>query len=63
MGSLEKRRGKTLIDGKIYFDHDRDVAMRQEIQNERQRLIQKMLADESKDKLTTPGDPGQAFDH
>jgi adenine deaminase len=38
---------KTIVDGIIYFDRDRDVMLRKQIQAERNRLIQK-LAEEKK---------------
>ena len=38
---------KTIVDGIIYFDRDRDIILRKQIQAERNRLIQK-LAEEKK---------------
>jgi hypothetical protein len=38
---------KTIVDGIIYFDRDRDAMLRKQIQAERNRLIQK-LAEEKK---------------
>jgi len=35
----------TFIDGKLYFDHKRDKEMREDIQAERSRLINKMISD------------------
>jgi imidazolonepropionase-like amidohydrolase len=44
---------KTIIDGIVYFDHDRDIQMREEIRKERNRLIQKFGGDK-KPALNNP---------
>jgi len=36
---------KTIVDGTIYFDRERDAQMRKKIQEERNRLIQKMIGE------------------
>jgi imidazolonepropionase-like amidohydrolase len=41
--SIYAKVDKTLIDGIIYFDSERDLLMRKAIQEERLRIIQKML--------------------
>jgi adenine deaminase len=38
---------KTIIDGRIYYDNEEDLKLRDEIQKERARIIQKMI-DEKK---------------
>ena len=38
---------KTIVDGTIYFDRERDSLMRQQIQAEKARLIHKMEAEKS----------------
>lgn len=45
---------KTIIDGIVYFDHDRDVQMRKEIREERNRLMQK-FGSEKKPAFSMPG--------
>jgi imidazolonepropionase-like amidohydrolase len=45
--SIYARVEKTIIDGRIYYDNEEDQKMREEIQKERARIIQKML-DEKK---------------
>ncbi|WP_242927406.1 amidohydrolase family protein [Pontibacter vulgaris] len=41
--SIYAKPEKTFVDGIAYFDLDRDVKMREEMEKERMRLIQKML--------------------
>ena len=41
--SIYAKPVKTMVDGIVYFDMDRDMQMRQQIAKERNRLIQKML--------------------
>jgi adenine deaminase len=50
---------KTIVDGIVYFDRERDAAMRKQIQAEKARLVAKMSAA----KRTTPGgaNGAQAF--
>ncbi|MEO6870248.1 MAG: amidohydrolase family protein [Ginsengibacter sp.] len=36
---------QTIVDGIIYYDHDRDLQLRKKIQEERNRIIQKMLGE------------------
>jgi imidazolonepropionase-like amidohydrolase len=45
--SVYAKAEKTIVDGTIYYDIDRDKQMRQDIKKERNRIIQKML-DEKK---------------
>ncbi|MEP6712491.1 MAG: amidohydrolase family protein [Ferruginibacter sp.] len=45
--SVYAKPEKTIVDGIVYFDSDRDKQMRQQIKTERNRIIQKML-DEKK---------------
>ncbi len=42
--SIYARAEKTMVDGIIYFDMDRDVKLQQYIQKERSRLLKKMMA-------------------
>ncbi|MFM7838294.1 MAG: amidohydrolase, partial [Chitinophagaceae bacterium] len=39
---------KTIVDGVVYFDRDRDRQLRQQVQEEKNRLIQKMAAAKKK---------------
>jgi len=41
--SVNAKAEKTIIDGLVYYDRDKDLKMREEIQKERARLIQKMI--------------------
>ncbi|RZM21825.1 MAG: amidohydrolase, partial [Pedobacter sp.] len=45
--SVYAKAEKTIVDGIVYFDREKDKQMRQQIANERNRIIQKML-DEKK---------------
>jgi len=46
--SMYARVEKTIVDGTVYFDFEKDAAMRTQIVNERNRLIQKMIAEKKK---------------
>jgi imidazolonepropionase-like amidohydrolase len=41
--SIYAKAEKTLVDGIVYFDREKDMEMRRKVQTERTRLIQKML--------------------
>lgn len=43
--SIYAKAEKTIIDGLIYFDKDEDIKLRDEIQKERARIIQRMIDD------------------
>ncbi len=43
--SIYAKANKTIVDGIIYFDRDRDKELRKKISTERNRLIQKMIAE------------------
>ncbi len=45
--SIYAKAEKTWVDGRLYFDRERDKELRVEIQKERARLIQKMIDDDS----------------
>ena len=53
--SIYARAEKTIVDGIIYFDRDKDAAMRIQNKNEKARLIQKLTVAK---KSATPGAPG-----
>ena len=52
--SIYAKADKTLVDGIVYYDAARDAQMRQWIQQERSRLIQKMIAAKKGGASTTP---------
>ncbi len=52
--SVYAKAEKTFIDGIIFFDRDKDVEMREAVEKERTRLIQKMLAVKKKGGKTQP---------
>ena len=43
--SIYAKANKTIVDGIVYFDRDRDKELRKQIATERNRLIQKMIAE------------------
>ena len=55
--SVYAKAEKTLVDGIIYYDIEKDAAMRKEIFAERTRLIQKLLDEKKDGGATTPAKP------
>ena len=50
--SIKAKAEKTLIEGVVYFDIEKDLAMRKAIKSERNQLINMMLQDKNKGKPT-----------
>jgi hypothetical protein len=48
---------KTIVDGTVYFDSERDEAMRKYISEERNRLIQKLLNEKKSGAPTQAATP------
>jgi imidazolonepropionase-like amidohydrolase len=57
--SIYAKAEKTIVDGIVYFDRDRDLELRQRISAERNRLVQKMLAEKKKGTPTQKASPTQ----
>jgi imidazolonepropionase-like amidohydrolase len=56
--SIYAKANKTIVDGVVYFDRDRDKELRKQISAERNRLIQKMIAEgRTNPGSTTPARP------
>jgi adenine deaminase len=55
--SVYARAEKTIVDGTIYYDVDRDLMLRKRITTERNRLIQRMIAEKKAGMPTTPARP------
>ena len=55
--SIYAKAEKTIVDGIIYFDRDRDLALRKSISEERNRLIQKMVAEKKAGAPMRPAAP------
>jgi imidazolonepropionase-like amidohydrolase len=56
--SIYAKANKTIVDGIVYFDRERDKELRKQIASERNRLIQKMLAEgRTNPGGTTPARP------
>ncbi|HZE85419.1 MAG TPA: amidohydrolase family protein, partial [Puia sp.] len=55
--SIYARSEKTIVDGIVYYDIDRDAALRKSISEERNRLVQKMLGEKKSGAPTQPATP------
>jgi imidazolonepropionase-like amidohydrolase len=55
--SIYARAEKTIVDGIIYYDIDRDLMLRKSISTERNRLIQKMIAEKRTGATMSPATP------
>jgi imidazolonepropionase-like amidohydrolase len=59
--SIYAKAEKTIVDGIVYFDIERDAQLRMQIARERNRLVQKMIASKKEGAKTTPAIA--TFDH
>lgn len=55
--SVYSKAEKTIVDGTVYFDREKDLAMRNAIAEEKERLVQKMTSAKSGGEKTTPALP------
>lgn len=55
--SIYAKADKTIVDGIVYFDREKDLAQRKMIVAERNRLIQKMMSDKKGGAPTRPAEP------
>ncbi|MDP4257591.1 MAG: amidohydrolase family protein [Bacteroidota bacterium] len=55
--SIYARAEKTIVDGIVYYDMERDLVLRKRISEERNRLIQRMIAEKKTGAPTTPARP------
>ncbi len=55
--SIYAKPEKTIVDGIVYFDIDRDARLRKSIAAERNRLIQKMVAEKKTGAAVAPASP------
>ncbi|MEJ7626377.1 MAG: amidohydrolase family protein [Ferruginibacter sp.] len=55
--SIYAKAEKTLVDGIVYFDREKDLQIRKQIAIERNRIIQKMLGDKKSGGATVPARP------
>lgn len=55
--SIYAKSEKTIVDGIIYYDLDRDAVLRKSIKEERNRLVQKMLTEKKSGTPTQPATP------
>ena len=68
--SVYAKAEKTLVDGIVYYDIEKDAVLRKDIAAERNRLIQKLLEEKKDGGATTPAKPSmktvnecELFDH
>jgi imidazolonepropionase-like amidohydrolase len=57
--SVYARANKTMVDGTIYFDEEQDARMKEQIDSERNRIIQNILNEMPATSSTTPNIPGR----
>ncbi|MBC7937979.1 MAG: amidohydrolase family protein [Rhizobacter sp.] len=55
--SIYAKAEKTMVDGIVYFDREKDAGMRKEIATERNRLVLKMLEEKKGGGATVPATP------
>ncbi|MFN5326540.1 MAG: amidohydrolase family protein [Bacteroidota bacterium] len=55
--SIYAKSEKTIVDGIVYFDREKDVQMRKELTAERNRLIQKMMGEKRAGSPMAPATP------
>jgi imidazolonepropionase-like amidohydrolase len=55
--SIYARASKTMVDGIIYFDEEQDAKMKEQIDNERNRIISNVLREAPATSSTTPNFP------
>ena len=56
--SIYARAEKTIVDGIVYYDIDRDAQLRRYIASERNRLIQKLIGEKRSGAAMVPPAPG-----
>jgi imidazolonepropionase-like amidohydrolase len=55
--SIYAKAEKTIVDGIVYFDREKDLEMRKQLAVERNRLVQKMLDEKRSGASTSPATP------
>nr|WP_294989862.1 amidohydrolase family protein [uncultured Sediminibacterium sp.] len=61
--SIYAKAEKTMVDGTIYFDREKDAAMRKQVLAERTRLINKMVGEKRGGRPTMPATPSYKYVH
>lgn len=61
--SIYAKAEKTMVDGTIYFDREKDAAMRKQVVAERSRLINKMVGEKRGGRPTMPATPSYKYVH
>jgi imidazolonepropionase-like amidohydrolase len=59
--SIYAKSEKTIVDGIVYFDREKDLELRKKISAERFRLKQKMIGEKRVGGLTRPAEPSWQF--
>ena len=55
--SIYAKAEKTLVDGIVYFDREKDAILRKQVTAERNRLVQKMLDEKKSGGPVSPATP------
>lgn len=61
--SIYAKAEKTMVDGTIYFDREKDASMRKQVLAERTRLIGKMVGEKRGGRPTMPATPSYKYVH
>ncbi len=61
--SIYAKAEKTMVDGTIFFDREKDAAMRKQVLAERTRLINKMVGEKRGGRPTMPAMPSYKYVH
>jgi imidazolonepropionase-like amidohydrolase len=61
--SIYAKAEKTMVDGIVYFDRDRDLQLRKKIAEERNRLVQKMMGEKRAGFPMAPAQPSMEIMH
>jgi len=61
--SIYAKAEKTIVDGTIFFDREKDAAMRKQVLAERTRLIGKMVGEKRGGRPTMPATPSYKYVH
>ncbi len=61
--SIYAKSEKTIVDGIVYFDRDRDLQLRKRTADEKNRIVQKMIGEKRSGGPTQPAQPSMKIMH
>jgi len=61
--SIYAKSEKTIVDGIVYFDRDRDLQLRKRTAEEKNRIAQKMISEKRSGGPTQPAQPSMKIMH